>query len=51
MRNAVVFLHYPFIDVTYMMTMLAIDIWGDRHTSFVILLFGVHCVRLKMLSD
>ena len=38
---------YEYIDVTSMMTMFAIDIWGDRHASeSVILYFGVHCVRL-----
>ena len=44
------FVHYAFIDVNGMMTMFAIDIWGDRHASAVILLFGVHYVHY-VLSD
>ena len=30
---AVAFVHYLIIDVTDMMTMFAIDIWGDRNAS------------------
>ena len=45
--TAILFIHYLVIDVISMMTMFAIDIWGDRHASAMILLFGVryvHCV-------
>ena len=31
--TAVSFVHYLVIDVTSIMTMFAIDIWGDRHAS------------------
>ena len=27
------FVYYLVIDLTYMMTMVVIDIWGDRHAS------------------
>ena len=33
MLNVVDFVHYLVLDVTNMMTMFAIDIWGDRHAS------------------
>ena len=48
--------HYPFIDVTGRMTMFTIDIWGDRHVSYVILLFWrplfVHeCSPIELTID
>ena len=33
--NAVDRVHYVVIDVTAMMTMFAIDIWGDRNVSIL----------------
>ena len=33
--NVVDCVHYLVIDVTAMMTMFVIDIWGDRHLSIL----------------